>query len=266
MRAVRIWAATGALAAAAGPVVGGLLVTASWRWVFLVNIPIGIAAFVGRCGCVPNPRHDPSAAVPDLLGALLLAIASERLSLGLVKAPDWGWTSRRCSAAWPAHLIGVGIFWRRSGSHLTGRRTGPAAGAGVLLVQRHRGGVHHRLRRGPAGKYPVDAGGLALLGTAYRTGHRTRADDGADVRRRRSARRPPGARRLDRRGRVRPVRRRNAADPVQRRRGRLVRDRRAARLVTHRRGCRPGAAHDLVPGDRRPAGRTGPQPAARSST
>src|SRR3954451_18452231 len=40
-RAVRIWAASGGLAAAAGPVVGGLLVNASWRWVFLVNIPVG---------------------------------------------------------------------------------------------------------------------------------------------------------------------------------------------------------------------------------
>src|SRR5207248_2666442 len=42
--AVRGWTAVGGLAAAAGPVVGGLLVAASWRWVFLVNVPIGLAA------------------------------------------------------------------------------------------------------------------------------------------------------------------------------------------------------------------------------
>src|SRR3954467_7408346 len=42
--AVRAWTAVGGLAAAAGPVVGGLLVAASWRWVFLVNVPIGLAA------------------------------------------------------------------------------------------------------------------------------------------------------------------------------------------------------------------------------
>src|SRR4051812_39863928 len=44
--AVRVWAATGALAAAAGPVVGGLLVEASWRWVFVVNVPVGVLALV----------------------------------------------------------------------------------------------------------------------------------------------------------------------------------------------------------------------------
>src|SRR5262249_31176593 len=40
--AIGIWTAVGAMAAAAGPTIGGLLVSASWRWVFLVNVPIGI--------------------------------------------------------------------------------------------------------------------------------------------------------------------------------------------------------------------------------
>src|ERR1700689_3092026 len=44
--AVRAWTATGGVAAAFGPVIGGLLVAASWRWVFLVNVPIGLAALV----------------------------------------------------------------------------------------------------------------------------------------------------------------------------------------------------------------------------
>lgn len=38
-RSVRIWAASGAVAAALGPVLGGLLVELNWRWVFLVNVP-----------------------------------------------------------------------------------------------------------------------------------------------------------------------------------------------------------------------------------
>src|SRR3954453_8791610 len=44
--AVGIWAAVGGAAAAAGPLAGGLLTQLSWRWVFLVNVPIGIAAVV----------------------------------------------------------------------------------------------------------------------------------------------------------------------------------------------------------------------------
>jgi MFS family permease len=44
--AVGAWAAVGGVAAAAGPPVGGLLVEASWRWVFLVNVPVGLATLV----------------------------------------------------------------------------------------------------------------------------------------------------------------------------------------------------------------------------
>ena len=54
--AVRTWTAVGGLAAALGPAVGGVLVAASWRWVFLVNVPIGLAALRGRLA--PSPR-DP---------------------------------------------------------------------------------------------------------------------------------------------------------------------------------------------------------------
>src|SRR3954467_12438195 len=99
VRAVRIWAATGGLAAAAGPVVGGLLVNTSWRWVFLVNIPIGIAAFVVAARIVPASRDLTSTRLPDAWGAVLLTAAIGGLALGLVKSPDWGWTSGRTTVS-----------------------------------------------------------------------------------------------------------------------------------------------------------------------
>src|SRR3954454_12769391 len=59
--AVRTWAAIGGLAAALGPPVGGLLVMASWRWIFLVNVPIGLIALaIGWWKLPPVPGHDVS--------------------------------------------------------------------------------------------------------------------------------------------------------------------------------------------------------------
>ncbi len=67
--AIGVWAATGGIAAAAGPPLGGLLVQADWRWVFLVNVPgradrpaAGLRTLV--------ERREADAARPDVLGAI----------------------------------------------------------------------------------------------------------------------------------------------------------------------------------------------------
>jgi EmrB/QacA subfamily drug resistance transporter len=90
--AVRAWTAVGGLAAAAGPVVGGLLVAASWRWVFLVNVPIGLIALVVGWRRLPHVAGHPVPA-PDALGALLVTGGVGALALGLVKGGSWGWVS-----------------------------------------------------------------------------------------------------------------------------------------------------------------------------
>lgn len=117
-RAVRIWAATGGIAAAAGPVVGGLLVSASWRWVFLVNIPIGVLALAFAARVVPESKDPEPGPVPDLLGAALLAVAVGALALGLVQAPEWGWASASTLAALATSLVVLAAFWRRSRRHV----------------------------------------------------------------------------------------------------------------------------------------------------
>jgi EmrB/QacA subfamily drug resistance transporter len=90
--AVRAWAAVGGIAAALGPVVGGVLVAVSWRWVFLVNVPIGLLALaVGWRRLPAVPGH--AVPTPDPLGALLLTGGIGALSLGLVKGGAWGWGS-----------------------------------------------------------------------------------------------------------------------------------------------------------------------------
>ncbi len=116
-RAVRIWATSGALAAAVGPVIGGLLVEAAWQWVFIVNVPVGIVAFIAAAKKVPDSRDPARGTTPDLAGAAVLAIAIGALALGLVKAPDWGWTSGLALTCAAVTLIGIAIFTQRMFSH-----------------------------------------------------------------------------------------------------------------------------------------------------
>ena len=111
---VRIWAITGSLGAAAGPAIGGLLVQASWRWIFLLNVPIGIAAFVAAAFFVPALRHSIETRVPDLLGGVLLMVAVASLALALVQGPAWGWASGRTLAAFVIAVVATIAFVARS--------------------------------------------------------------------------------------------------------------------------------------------------------
>jgi len=116
-RAVRIWAASGAFAAAAGPALGGVLVDASWRWVFLINLPIGLIALIQAARIVPDSREVGRTPLPDLLGAAILTVAIGALALGLVKGPDWGWTSGSVLGALAVAVAATAWFWERSLHH-----------------------------------------------------------------------------------------------------------------------------------------------------
>jgi EmrB/QacA subfamily drug resistance transporter len=114
--AVGIWAAVGGAAAAAGPLVGGLLVQASWRWVFLVNVPVGIAALVAGAR-VLNEAREPAGHRPDTAGAVLLAAGIGALALAIVKGPDWDWGSARIVGLFAAAALLVVAVARRSVRH-----------------------------------------------------------------------------------------------------------------------------------------------------
>lgn len=90
------WGATSiALGASTGPTIGGFLTTlGTWRWIFYVNVPIGIVAILLTLRLIP-PTFVRSAQRFDLRGALLLAIALAALTLGLSFGQEWGWTSAR---------------------------------------------------------------------------------------------------------------------------------------------------------------------------
>lgn len=107
--AVRVWAAVGGFAAALGPLVGGLLVTASWRWIFLVNVPIGlIALLVGWIKLPRVPGHD--VATPHAWAAALITAGIATLTFGIVKLNDWGWHDPRVQISFAAAVVMLGVF------------------------------------------------------------------------------------------------------------------------------------------------------------
>jgi EmrB/QacA subfamily drug resistance transporter len=92
-RASSVLAIPTVLAPALGPVLGGLLVThASWHWIFLVNVPIGIAGFV--FGVLYLEEHkEPRAGKFDVWGFLLSGAGLALILYALAEAPAAGWTS-----------------------------------------------------------------------------------------------------------------------------------------------------------------------------
>ncbi|WP_327422581.1 DHA2 family efflux MFS transporter permease subunit [Streptomyces sp. NBC_01230] len=116
-QAIRGWAAIGGIAAGLGPVIGGLLVEADWRWVFLVNVPVGAVGLVAGARLLPDARSDRAGRLPDLVGAALLTLAIGVLALGLVKADAWGWSSPEVIGSLVAAVVLAGAFWLRSARH-----------------------------------------------------------------------------------------------------------------------------------------------------
>ncbi len=115
--AVAVWSATGAVAAAAGPPVGGLLVQASWRWVFLVNLPIGLVTVVLAARVLSESRDPAGKGFPDLAGAALLVLASSALMLAIVQGQSWGWTSVRVLGLLVGAAVLTAAFVYRSLRH-----------------------------------------------------------------------------------------------------------------------------------------------------
>ena len=87
------WGAITGLAVAVGPVVGGALTTGlSWRWIFLVNVPIGVIAVVLTVTRVQESRQ-PGAHRPDVLGVITFSAALGALVYALIKVNTKGWGS-----------------------------------------------------------------------------------------------------------------------------------------------------------------------------
>jgi EmrB/QacA subfamily drug resistance transporter len=111
------WAAVGAVGAAAGPPLGGLLVQADWRWVFLVNLPLGVVCLSYVIRRVGESRDPAAAGLPDLLGTAALMLGVGSLTLALVKGREWGWTGTPTVVAFAAAALLVALAVLRSVRH-----------------------------------------------------------------------------------------------------------------------------------------------------
>ena len=119
-RAIGTWSGFTSITSALGPVLGGWLVdNASWRWVFLINVPVAAAVLALTLRHVPESR-DPGAARGarglDWTGAGLATVGLGALVYGLTEAPNRGWGDRLVVAALAvgvAALIGfLLVEWR----------------------------------------------------------------------------------------------------------------------------------------------------------
>jgi len=114
--AIGLWSAAAALAAAAGPSIGGLLVEAfGWRAVFVINVPLGVALVAGARTLLPAGGA-AGGRRPDALGTALLAGGVAGAVLGLTKAEAWGWGDARTLVALGGGAAAIALaVWRSTG-------------------------------------------------------------------------------------------------------------------------------------------------------
>jgi EmrB/QacA subfamily drug resistance transporter len=95
-KALGVWSAIAAGGGAVGLIMGGALTQlASWEWIFIVNVPVGVATLLATLRFVPESRADGQHRAFDLAGAFTVTAGLVVLVYAIVKAQSYGWGSAR---------------------------------------------------------------------------------------------------------------------------------------------------------------------------
>jgi EmrB/QacA subfamily drug resistance transporter len=110
-RALGVWSAIAAGGGAVGLLLGGVLTDlASWPWIFIVNVPVGVLALVASLRFVPESRANLSHRTFDALGALTVTGGLVVLVYAIIKAQSWGWGAGRTIGLLAASAVILAAF------------------------------------------------------------------------------------------------------------------------------------------------------------
>ena len=105
-----VWGAVNGAAAAAGPIMGGLLTQhLDWRWIFFVNLPISVAAVLMTVRYVGESRGERRGRL-DLAGLVTFTTAAALATYALIKGNDYGWGSARTVGAFAVAGVALVAF------------------------------------------------------------------------------------------------------------------------------------------------------------
>jgi len=110
-KALGVWSAIAAGGGAVGLILGGALTQlASWEWIFIVNVPVGIATLLATLRYIPESRADLQHRTFDLAGAVTVTGGLVVLVYAIVKAQSYGWGSARTVGLIAAALVLLAAF------------------------------------------------------------------------------------------------------------------------------------------------------------
>jgi EmrB/QacA subfamily drug resistance transporter len=110
-RALGVWSAIAAGGAAAGLLLGGVLTDlVSWPWIFIVNVPIGVATVLLATRFVPESRAEAAHRAFDLAGAVTVTGGLVMIVFAIIKAQAWGWDSAQTIALLAGGLAVLALF------------------------------------------------------------------------------------------------------------------------------------------------------------